>query len=89
MNDRAIIGFTNGSARNARIEELDSRDKVIVEKIQNGTLSTSAIKDKLAQWSQTVTTKVSQFGRSLKDQFGNVFNNFNNSNNTLPTPVVN
>lgn len=77
MNDRAVIGFTNGSARNAAFEELNEKDKVLLQKLQNGTLYTTPLqgaKDKIVQWSSQVSSTVSKLGKSVREQFDSLIN---------------
>lgn len=83
--NRAVIGFTNGTARNSLFVDLDPRDKLFLEKLQNGTIYTtplSSAKDKIAQWSSSVTSTVSKFGKSVKDQFDSLLSNKNKDNQT-------
>lgn len=91
LNDRAIIAFNNGSARNSPINELSSDDRNFLNRMQNGTTYTtplSGAKEKLSQWSSTVTSTVSKFGKSFKEQFDSLINNKNKDslpmNGTIP-----
>lgn len=80
INDRAIIAFKNGSARNAPLEELEVKDRHFIERLQNGTIYASPFsgaRDKLAQWSSSVTSTVSKLGKSVKEQFDSFINNKN------------
>lgn len=73
-----MIGFNNGSARNAPILELDPKDRTFVQRLQNGTLYTtplSSAKEKIAQWSSSVSSTVTKFGKSVKDQLDSLINN--------------
>lgn len=86
LNDRAVIGFSNGSARNALLDELDSKDKSFLMRLQNGTVYStplSSAKEKIAQWSSSVTSTVSKFGKSFKDQLDSFISN-NNKNKDSP-----
>lgn len=73
-----MIGFNNGSARNALISDLDPKDRTFVQRLQNGTLYTtplSSAKEKIAQWSSSVSSTVTKFGKSVKDQLDSLINN--------------
>lgn len=81
LNDRVLIGFNNGSARNSLITELEPRDRNFVERLQNGTVYTTPLasaKEKLSQWSSSVTSTVSKLGKSLKEQYDSLVNNNKN-----------
>lgn len=83
LNDRVVIGFNNGSARNSLLDELDPKDKSFVQRLQNGTVYStplSSAKEKIAQWSTSVTSTVSKFGKSVRDQFDSLINNKNKDN---------
>lgn len=86
INDRAIIGFSNGSARNALLEELEPKDRSFVQRLQNGTVSSTPLasaKEKIAQWSSTVTSSVSKFGKSVKEQLDSFINNNKNKDSPM------
>lgn len=78
LNDRAVIGFTNGSSRNALLEELEPKDKTFLQRLQNGTLNANPLakaQEKISQWSSSVTSTVSKFGKSVRDQLDQLINN--------------
>lgn len=78
MNERAVIGFTNGSARNALIEELEPKDKTFLQRLQNGTVYSTPLttaKEKISQWSSIVSSTASKFGKSVKEQLDSFINN--------------
>lgn len=80
-----VIGFNNGSARNSPIDELEPKDRSFIQRLQNGTVYSTPLagaKEKIAQWSQSVTSTVSKFGKSVKEQFDSFVNN-NNKNKTM------
>lgn len=87
LNDRAVIGFKNGTARNALMEELEPKDRTFVQRLQNGTVYSTPLasaKEKIAQWSSSVSSTVSKFGKSVKDQFDTLIsNNKDNKNSTI------
>lgn len=90
MNDRAVIGFKNGTARNALMEELESKDRTFLQRLQNGTVYSTPLasaKEKIAQWSSSVSSTVSKFGKSVKDQFDTLINN-NNKKDSLSNATV-
>lgn len=96
VNDRAIIGFTNGSARNVPLVELEPKDRAFVERLQNGTVYTtplSSAKEKIAQWSSTVSSTVSKLSKTVKEQLDSLINNKPiQSNSTLleqDTTIIN
>jgi len=73
------------------MDDLDPKDKLFLQRLQNGTLYTtplSSAKEKISQWSSTVTSTVSKFGKSVKDQLDSFINNKNKDtlimNMTLP-----
>lgn len=95
VNDRAVIGFTNGSAKNVPLVELQAKDRAFVERLQNGTVYStplSSAKEKLAQWSSSVSSTVSKLSKSVKEQFDSLINNKPvKSNSTIEsdTTVIN
>lgn len=83
MNDRAVIGFDNGTARNSLLEELAPKDRLFLQKLQNGTLTATPLasaKEKLSQWSSSVSSTVSKFGKSVKEQFDSFLNSTKDKN---------
>lgn len=91
LNDRVVIGFNNGSARNSLMDDLDPKDRSFVQRLQNGTVYATPLasaKEKIAQWSSSVTSTVSKLSKSVKDQFDSLINN-NNSNKIKEAPLTN
>lgn len=78
-----VIGFDNGTARNSPISELEPKEQLFLQKLQNGTLSATPLasaKEKLSQWSSSVSSTVSKFGKSVKEQFDSFLNSTRDKN---------
>lgn len=73
------------------MDELDSKDRVFVQRLQNGTLVSTPLasaKERLSQWSSTVTSTVSKLGKSLREQFDGLVNSDKNKNNNNPMNIT-
>jgi len=95
LNERAVIGFNNGSARNALLSELEPKDRTFLQRLQNGTVYATPLsqaKEKLSQWSSSVTSTVSKLGKSVREQFDTLLSNDKNKSDlpaSLNTTLVN
>lgn len=95
VNDRAVIGFTNGTAKNVPLIELEPKDRSFVERLQNGTVYATPLasaKEKLSQWSSSVSSTVSKLSKSVKEQLDSLINNKpipSNSSAFQDTTIIN
>lgn len=73
------------------MDELDGKERTFVQRLQNGTLvqtPLSSAKEKLSQWSSSVTSTVSKLGKSVREQFDSLINNDKNKNKDQPMNIT-